>query len=180
MPLGFITLLFPLLPARIAHTRTVPPFLSTPVTFPAKPHFQPLRRQHKLVVTFLNICECGQRIPRPARVQSSWYSHFRAGRFDQDSRIFTQVLAEEKPGSIRFCSPLLLYISEGGNRLRVGLIRQVSSRRGSTQSTMRVFSGLKNMLVAIIKSTKVHLGLAGVLGVVILGESVHVFNFLFF
>lgn len=49
--------------------------------------------------------------------------------------------------------------------------------QASTQSTMRFFCDLKNMIVAIIKSTKVHLGLAWLLE--LWGESVHIFSFLF-
>lgn len=65
---------------------------------------------------------------------------------------------EEKPGSTRFWPPLLLYVSKRWNRVHVGFMWQISSRAGYIRSTMRVFCGFKNTVVAIIKCIKVHFG----------------------
>lgn len=78
---------------------------------------------------------------------------------------------EEKPGSIHFWPPLLLYVS---NHVHVGSIWQISSTARYIWRTMKAFCGLKNMVVAIFKSKKVYLGQQeGYLG----RESVHIFCF---
>lgn len=82
-----------------------------------------------------------------------------------------EALAEEKPGSIRCWSPLLLYVSNRGNRVHVGFIWQISARTGYVRRTMRSSVVWKNMVVAIIKSKKVYSVSYN------FGESVCIFSF---
>lgn len=98
--------------------------------------------------------------PPPADHLAGHYDVKIPGYLHSSIDVVAEASTEEKPGSIRSCSPLLLYVSGRGSRVHVEFTWQISSRTGSTQSTMLFFCDLKNMLVAIIKSTKVHLGLA--------------------
>lgn len=121
-----------------------------------------------------------QRLPQ-RDYSVTWYSHFLepaadhlASRFGfQDIYLHgsIEVLAEEKPGSIRCWSPLLLYVSKRGNRVHVGFIWQISASTGYARSTMRSSVVWKNTAVAIIKSKKVYSVCCD------FGESVRIFSY---
>lgn len=118
------------------------------------------------------------RTPRWSSGESLWRKI--PGYLHSSIDVVAEASAEEKPGPIRFFALhcYCMSVAEGIESMW-SLHGRFPPEQASTQSTMRFFCDLKNMIVAIIKSTKVHLGLAWRLEPVIWGESVHTFSFLF-